>query len=147
MREVDRSVLIDRSAEQMFLLVDRVEDYPAFLPWCGGTEVHARDEVRTHASIVINFKGIRQRFSTDNRKEFPGRIDIRLVDGPFRRLDGSWLFLPLGEAACKVQFQLRYEFSSRILEKLVGPVFEHIATTFVDSFVERAAVAYPTAPR
>ena len=142
MREVDRSVLIDRSPAEMFALVDRVEDYPAFLPWCGGTEVHARDEVRTDASIVIQFKGIRQRFSTDNRKSFPDRIDIKLVDGPFRRLDGSWIFLPLGALGCKVQFQLRYEFSSRMLEKLVGPVFEHIATTFVDAFVERAAVVY-----
>ena len=85
---------------------------------------------------------IRQRFSTDNRKSFPDRIDIELVDGPFRRLDGSWIFLPLGALGCKVQFQLRYEFSSRMLEKLVGPVFEHIATTFVDAFVERAAVVY-----
>lgn len=147
MREVDRSVLIDRTPEQMFALVDRVEDYPAFLPWCGGTEVHARDESRTHASIVIQFKGIRQRFSTDNVKQHPERIDIRLVDGPFRRLDGSWRFLPLGAMGCKVQFQLRYEFSSRMLEKLVGPVFEHIATTFVDAFVERAAVVYAPNPK
>lgn len=144
MNEIDRSVLVNFSADQLFALVDGVEDYPEFLPWCGGTALDFRDELVTRAAIIIDFKGIKQRFSTENRKSAPHRIDMKLVEGPFRRLDGTWQFLPLGEHACKVRFQLRYEFASRILEKLVGPVFDHIAATFVDAFVKRAGEVYRT---
>ncbi|MEI7970078.1 MAG: type II toxin-antitoxin system RatA family toxin [Betaproteobacteria bacterium] len=142
MHEIDRSVLVGYSAEQLYTLVEEVESYPAFLPWCGGTEVEHRDETHTRAAITIQFKGIRQRFSTSNTRSPPTRIDMKLVEGPFRSLDGTWSFQPLADDACKVRFQLRYEFASRLLEKLVGPVFEHIASTFVDSFVKRAAQVY-----
>ncbi|MBI1396021.1 MAG: ubiquinone-binding protein [Betaproteobacteria bacterium] len=144
MHEIDRSVLVNYSAEQLFELVDRVEDYPKFLPWCGGTVVQARDDGKTRAAITIDFKGIKQRFSTENSKTVPHHIEMRLIEGPFRKLDGSWHFLPLGDHACKVQFRLRYEFASRLLEKLVGPVFDHIAATFVDAFVKRAGEVYET---
>ena len=142
MHEVDRSVLVEYSAEQIYTLVDRVEEYPQFLPWCGGTVVEARDEALTRAAIIIDFKGIKQRFTTANAKQWPSRIDMRLVNGPFKSLDGAWHFHPLAEEACKVQLVLRYEFTSRLLEKVVGPVFEHIATTFVDAFVKRAGRVY-----
>lgn len=142
MHEIDRSVLVNYSAQQIFTLVDSVEDYPKFLPWCGETFVEVRDEHRRRAAITIDFKGIRQRFATDNTRDVPSRIDMRLAEGPFRSLDGTWQFLPLGEEACKVHFRLRYEFASRILEKVVGPVFEHITGSFVDAFVRRAAQVY-----
>ncbi|MBK8018279.1 MAG: type II toxin-antitoxin system RatA family toxin [Betaproteobacteria bacterium] len=142
MHEVDRSVLVEYSAEQIYTLVERVEEYPQFLPWCGGTVVEARDEAVTRAAIIIDFKGIKQRFTTANAKQWPRRIDMRLVNGPFKSLDGAWHFHPLAEEACKVQLILRYEFTSRLLEKVVGPVFEHIATTFVDAFVKRAGQVY-----
>jgi len=139
---IDRSVLVPFTPDQLYALVDRVEDYPRFLPWCGGTTVEGRDARSTRASITIDFKGIRQRFSTENVNDPPNRIDMRLVDGPFRTLDGTWQFQPLGEGACKVQFRLHYEFASKILEKLVGPVFDHIAGSFVDAFVARAEQVY-----
>jgi ribosome-associated toxin RatA of RatAB toxin-antitoxin module len=141
-QQIDRSVLVPFTPAQLYALVDRVEDYPKFLPWCGGTVVESRDEQRTRASITIDFKGIKQRFSTENLNDAPHRIDMRLVEGPFRHLDGTWVFQPLGEHACKVQFRLHYEFASRLLEKLVGPVFDHIAGSFVDAFVARAEQVY-----
>jgi len=126
----------------MFELVDRVEDYPKFLPWCGGTELIDRNEQITSARIHVNFHGMRTDFSTRNDKTIPRHMTIKLVDGPFRQLEGAWDFTPLGETACKIQFLLHYEFSSKLLEKALGPVFHHIANTFVDSFVKRAERVY-----
>ncbi len=142
MAVVEKSVLIERSAAQMFDLVDGVEDYPKFLPWCGGAEVLERSESKTVARVHINYHGVRAHFSTENAKEYPTLMGMRLLDGPFRQLDGSWSFKPLGESACKVEFHLHYEFSSKLLEKVVGPVFNHIANTFVESFVKRAHQVY-----
>lgn len=142
MAVVEKSVLIARTAQQMFDLVDRVEDYPEFLPWCDGTELLARTEAVTAARIHINFRGIKAHFATENPKVVPNRMDIHLREGPFRRLDGGWRFTTLGDAGCKVAFHLNYEFSSKILEKALGPVFHHIVGTFVDSFVKRAHQVY-----
>ncbi len=138
MAVVEKSVLIERSAAQMFELVDAVEDYPKFLPWCGGTELLERSDTRTAARIHINYHGIKAHFATANDKEAPRRMDIRLTEGPFKHMDGGWIFTPLGETACKVEFRLHYEFSSKLLEKVLGPVFHRITETFVESFVKRA---------
>lgn len=139
---VNRSVLVGHSAQQMFELVDRVEDYPQFLPWCGGTNVSMRTEDRLVASIDINYMHIRQQFSTENSNEHPTLIRIRLVDGPFRLLEGEWRFRALGDAACKIEFMLHYEFSSKILDTVLGPVFGFIANSFVEAFIERADRVY-----
>jgi ribosome-associated toxin RatA of RatAB toxin-antitoxin module len=142
---VEKSVLIERSAQQMFELVDRCEDYPQFLPWCSRTELKFRDDSKTVATLHINYHSVKSHFTTENDKEIPARMNIRLVDGPFRRLEGSWRFLALAENACKIEFQLHYEFSSKLFEKVIGPVFNHIANTFVDAFVRRAAQVYGNA--
>lgn len=139
---VEKSVLIERSAMQMFDLVDGVEDYPKFLPWCGATELLERSESITSAKIYINYHGLKVHFSTENAKEYPHTMTIQLREGPFKHLDGLWRFTPLGDAACKVEFRLHYEFSSRLLEKALGPVFTHIASTLIESFVKRAQQIY-----
>lgn len=139
---VEKSVLIARTPAQMFELVDRVEDYPKFLPWCGGIELHERTDTTTVATIRINYHGLTSHFATSNTKVAPSRMDMQLKDGPFQRMDGSWQFVALGDAACKIEFRLHYEFSSQMLEKVLGPVFNHIANTFVESFVKRAEVVY-----
>ncbi|OHC66333.1 MAG: ubiquinone-binding protein [Rhodocyclales bacterium GWA2_65_20] len=142
MAVVEKSVLIARTPRQMFDLVDRVEDYPQFLPWCGGTELLERTAAVTAARIHISYHGVKAHFATENPKEAPHWMDIHLREGPFRSLDGSWRFTALGDAGCKVEFRLNYEFSSKILEKALGPVFNHIVGTFVDSFVKRAHQVY-----
>ncbi|HNN08912.1 MAG TPA: type II toxin-antitoxin system RatA family toxin [Azospira sp.] len=142
MAQVEKSVLIEHSAQQMFDLVDRVEDYPQFLPWCSRTELKYRDAHKTAATLYINYLSVKSHFTTENQKETPFLMNIRLVDGPFRRLEGVWRFRPLAENACKIEFQLAYEFSSRMFEKVIGPVFSNIANTFVDAFVKRAAQVY-----
>ena len=142
MPDVKHSVLVGYSPGQMFALVDRVEDYPAFLPWCGGAKLLHRDASVTRATISINFRGIRQRFTTENTKREPAEMEIRLVEGPFRKLDGNWRFAALADRGCKVELSLHYEYSSRILGKLIEPVFGHIADTLVDAFARRAAQVY-----
>lgn len=144
MPEVKKSVLVGYSPEQMFALVDAVERYPEFMPWCGGASVSYRDEHRTRATIHINYRGIKQSFTTENVKKPAQTMEIRLVEGPFKTLDGTWHFMPLADRGCKVEFRLHYEFSTRILEKLVGPVFNYIANTFIHAFTRRAESLYGT---
>jgi ribosome-associated toxin RatA of RatAB toxin-antitoxin module len=142
MARVEKSVLVAHAPERMFELVDRVEEYPDFLPWCGGTELKWRDERSTVATIHIAYMGIHQSFTTENTKAYPGSMRILLQNGPFRELEGDWFFRPLGEDACKVEFRLNYVFSSRVLETVLSPVFGHITNTFVDAFVRRADQVY-----
>ena len=138
MAQVEKSVLVAHTPERMFGLVDRVEDYPLFLPWCGGTALKLRDAHTTVATIHIAYLGVRQSFTTENTKDAPRLMRIRLLDGPFTELEGDWHFLPLGADACKIEFRLNYTFSSRMLETILAPVFGHITSTFVDAFVRRA---------
>lgn len=142
MAQVEKSVLVAYSAEKMFALVDGVEDYPVFLPWCGGSEVKWRDESSTVGTVHISYMGIKQSFTTENSKQYPTLIEMRLQEGPFKQLEGNWSFTPLNDEACKVAFFLRYEFSSKLLEGVLSPVFDHITGTFVDAFVKRAEQVY-----
>jgi len=143
MARVEKTVLVAHTPERMYELVDRVEEYPFFLPWCGGTELITRDEHHTVATLHIAYMGIRQSFTTENSKTHPREMRIRLQEGPFSEMEGDWLFLPLGSDACKVEFRLQYVFSSRMLETILAPVFSHITNTFVDAFVRRADEVYP----
>ncbi|MCG2584112.1 type II toxin-antitoxin system RatA family toxin [Massilia sp. TS11] len=142
MAVVHKTVFLGYSAEQMFELVAKVEDYPKFLPWCGGVTVKERTDTSLVASLAIHYKGINQSFTTANTNTPPTLMKMTLVDGPFKSLDGTWHFKPLREDACKVEFDLHYEFSSKMLEGLIGPVFSVIANSLVDSFCKRAETVY-----
>jgi ribosome-associated toxin RatA of RatAB toxin-antitoxin module len=142
MNRVEKTVLVMHSAAQMFALVDAVEDYPKFLPWCGGVDLLERSETSTSATLHINYHGIKQSFGTKNHKVYPGFMDIKLQNGPFKQLEGEWRFIELTPIACKIEFKLNYVFANLILEKMIAPVFNHIANTFVDSFVARADKLY-----
>lgn len=142
MAVVHKSVFLGYSAEQMFALVAAVEDYPKFLPWCGAVEIRERGDNTVVASVGIQYHGVRQSFTTSNENVPPSSIKMKLVDGPFKSLDGVWTFKALREDACKIELDLRYEFSSRVLEQIIGPVFGMIANSFVDSFCKRAETVY-----
>lgn len=139
---VEKSVLLPYSAEQMFALVNNVADYPLFLPWCGGASVEPAGENTVHATVHINYHQIKQSFTTENVCQSPYSIAMTLRDGPFRHLDGHWRFTALSPTACKIEFKLHYEFSSKLLEKMVGPVFHFVANGFVDAFTHRAEKVY-----
>ncbi|TCJ15169.1 type II toxin-antitoxin system RatA family toxin [Parasulfuritortus cantonensis] len=142
MPQVVKSVLVPYTPAEMYDLVDDVEEYPKFLPWCAGTDLHVRDDETTEATLKIGYKSIRHEFTTVNSKRYPNEMLLRLKEGPFHHLDGAWHFRPLGDAACKIEFMLHYEFSSHLLEKALGAVFGHIVNSLVDAFVERAEKVY-----
>jgi ribosome-associated toxin RatA of RatAB toxin-antitoxin module len=143
MAAVQKSVLVPYGADQMFELVERVEDYPQFLPWCGAATILERTAAETLARLDIDYHGVRAHFTTVNRSERPERIVIALRSGPFRQLNGTWRFSALGSGS-KVELDLRYEFATGVLDRAIGPVFGRIAHTFVDAFVRRAEVVYGT---
>ncbi len=142
MAEVVKTVLVPYSAEEMFVLVDGVEAYPEFLPWCGATELHLRDTETTEATIHIHYLQVRQHFTTRNSKRQPEEMIIRLQRGPFRKLEGYWRFRSLAPQACRIEFVMHYEFSSTLLEKVLGPVFGMVTNSLVDAFVRRAEQVY-----
>nr|WP_315399455.1 type II toxin-antitoxin system RatA family toxin [uncultured Duganella sp.] len=142
MAVVHKSVFLGYSAQQMFDLVANIDDYPKFLPWCSGVEIRERNGDVVVASIGINYHGVKQSFTTSNENTAPATIKMKLVDGPFKCLDGVWTFKALREDACKIELDMRYEFSGTLLDKLVGPVFGMIANSMVDSFCKRAETVY-----
>ncbi|MCX7945555.1 MAG: type II toxin-antitoxin system RatA family toxin [Hydrogenophilus sp.] len=135
---VRQQVWVERRPAVLFALVDLCEDYPRFLPWCGGAVVHERSASHTDATLWIDFHGVKASFRTVNEKRPPREMVIRLREGPFRHLHGFWRYVPLGDSGCRVEFELHYAFSSRLLERVIGPVFNRIAETFVSAFVTRA---------
>jgi ribosome-associated toxin RatA of RatAB toxin-antitoxin module len=147
MKHVKKSVLLWYSPQQMYALVTGIEDYPSFLPWCERAEVLERTEAGMTARLHLAYAGVRHAFTTRNEQVDGASVHLDLIDGPFSRLDGHWQFLPLtlpsGDPhACRIEFELRYAFASKALEKVVSPVFERVANTFVDSFVRRAEQVY-----
>ena len=142
MQCVKKSVLVPYSATQMFELVDRIEDYPKFLPWCAGARVLETHPGGKTARLDVDYHGVKVHWTTDNANTPGVMIVVTLKDGPFRHLHGEWRFKPLRADACKVEFDLTYEFSSGMLDKVVGPVFSRIANTFIDAFVKRAETVY-----
>jgi len=143
MQRVLKSVLVPYSAARMFELVDDVDRYPEFLPWCGGAHVLEVHDGGKTARIDIDYHHIKAHFTTDNVNRAPESIVVTLRDGPFRHLHGEWRFQALDPDACKVEFELAYEFATHLLEAVVGPVFSHIANTFIDAFVRRAEKVFP----
>ncbi len=145
MKTVHKSVLIWYSPAEMYALVVAVGEYPKFLPWCDHANVLATDAAGMTAEIGISFGGIRQSFTTQNTHAEARQVILRLVDGPFSKLDGQWDFVPLGDGsqrACRVELTLNYGFDNATLAKLVGPVFDKIAQSLVDAFVKRAQQVY-----
>ena len=138
MYNIHKSAIVLHPAAKMFKLVDEVENYPNFLPWCGSARIIHRDSEITRASIEINFKGIKQSFTTENVKKSDHMMQIRLIDGPFKHLSGSWLFKKLDENSCQIELTLEYQFSNILLETLISPVFNIIANTFIDEFIKEA---------
>jgi len=138
MHNIHKSAIVLHPAEKMFQLVDSVENYPQFLPWCGSTQIIERNNDKTIASIEINYKGIRQTFTTENTKRQNQEMIIKLIDGPFKSLSGQWIFKNLDKDSCQIELKLEYEFSNVILEKLISPVFNMIANTFIDEFIKEA---------
>lgn len=147
MKHVKKSVLLWYSPREMYDLVTGVEAYPSFLPWCDRADVLESHADGMTARLGLHYMGVRHAFTTRNAHVPDQAVNVTLVDGPFSLLEGTWLFQPLGRPgseaqACKIEFDLRYAFSSTALETVVSPVFDKVANTFVDCFVKRAEAVY-----
>lgn len=142
MPQIRKSVLVPFSASRMFDLVADVSAYPQFMPWCGGARSQPEEDGRFRASIDIAYRGVRSGFSTLNRHVFPEAIEMEFAEGPFASLSGRWRFGALAPEACKVEFSLDYAFASGVLGRVIAPVFDHIAGSFVDAFSRRAEALY-----
>ena len=145
MKSVHKSVLIWYSAAEMYAPVTDVARYHEFLPWCSHARVLAETESGMTAEVGIAFKGVTQSFTTRNEHTLDREVRLHLVDGPFSRLEGDWVFTPVGDGAqraCRVGLKLDYGFSNNLLAAVVGPVFDRIAGSLVDAFVKRAEQVY-----
>jgi ribosome-associated toxin RatA of RatAB toxin-antitoxin module len=138
MKKLARSAIVEHSAAEMYALVEDIEAYPSFLPWCTAAEVHSRQGDVTEATLTVGVGALSQSFTTRNTNRPGEAIDLKLVKGPFRRFAARWRFVPLSEHASRIEFSLEYEFSSRTLGRLLAPLFDGMADTMVDAFVRRA---------
>lgn len=142
MPAVSRNALVPYSAGQMFELVDDIERYSSFLPWCRSSQVLSRDADEVRATLEIAASGFNKSFTTRNRLQ-PGKmIEMRLVEGPFKHLQGFWRFDALSPEACKVSLDLEFEFNSGLMAMALGPIFGQIANGLMDAFLKRAGVVY-----
>lgn len=142
MYKINRSALLGYSARQMYDLVVDIERYPEFLNWCSDARILERSENEVVASIEIRFKGLHRSFTTRNHMDSGRSVRIELVDGPFRTLNGIWNFIELDADSSKIELDLEFDFSTRFLDRIVGPVFSQIAHRQLDAFQRRAAQVY-----
>ena len=139
---IQKSALVKFSAQQMFDLVNDVESYPQFLPWCGGSRILKRETDFFEAELLIAKAGFHKTFATRNYVDQGGRMTISLLNGPFSRLDGVWNFMPLREDASKISLDLEFEMSGALANLAFGAVFNQICNTMVSSFTNRAKQIY-----
>ena len=138
MREVKRSALIAESPERMYALINDIERYPEFVPWCTAARVESRKESEVVATLTIKRGPLRAEFTTRNLLEPGKRVLMQFVSGPFRVLEGLWTLTPLGDLGCRVELEMRFEFANRVAGTLFAPLFEDTAASLVDAFVKRA---------
>ena len=142
MTVVQKSALVKFSAMEMFELVDDIESYPDFLPWCSGSKILKREGEIVEAEIQISKAGFNKSFATRNKSDGHGKLFMTLLDGPFSSLDGVWDFMPLREDASKITLDLEFEMNGRLASLAFGAVFNQICNTMVSSFTERAKKVY-----
>ena len=134
--------VLPHTPEQLFDIVADIERYPEFLPWCVATRIKTREGNLITADVVIGFKMFRERFTTRNVLDRPRRIDVTYHEGPFKYLNNHWLFEPVGEGSCDLDFYIDFEFRSRLLQMAVGVLFNEAVKVMVSSFEKRAKAIY-----
>ncbi|MEC9415532.1 MAG: type II toxin-antitoxin system RatA family toxin [Pseudomonadota bacterium] len=142
MRQIKRSAYVQYSAKEMFLLVDDISAYPDFLPGCKYTEVHDRSDKNVIATIVLARSGIKSRFTTSNKLTKYDAIELSLNEGPFSYFEGGWSFINFEDKGSKIEFRLKFELKSSVLDLSLGSFFENICDKLVDAFVFRAKEIY-----
>ncbi|MEO3990876.1 type II toxin-antitoxin system RatA family toxin [Pseudocitrobacter cyperus] len=142
MPQISRTALVPYSAEQMYTLVNDVNAYPDFLPGCTGSRVIESGPTQMTAAVDVSKAGISKTFTTRNVLTSNQSILMHLVDGPFKKLIGGWKFIPLSQDACKIEFQLDFEFTNKLIEMAFGRIFKELALNMVQAFTMRAREVY-----
>ncbi len=139
---ISRSALVMHSVEEMYCLINDVNNYSKFLPDCSDSKIIEQDESSMTAALLVSKGGLKKWFTTENTLIKNKEVVMNLVDGPFKKLSGGWLLTPLSEEACKIELNLDYEFSSKMFDLAFGRVFNHLANNMVQAFTNRAKEVY-----
>jgi len=142
MKRITHSAIVEYPARELYALVEDIEAYPQFLPWCRAARVRERSAECTVATLAVGLKGVRYEFSTENSNRPPEAIDMRLLEGPFRRFEAHWRFHALGPRAARIEFSMTYELAGGLVARALAPIFNTIADTMVDAFKRRAEQVY-----
>ena len=142
MPQISRQALMPYSAQQMYDIVNAVDRYADFLPWCARSQILRQTESSMEASVLMRKGKLNHSFTTRNQLTPGENINMQLVDGPFKQLTGDWHFTQMNERSSKIELNLKFEFSNRLVGLLIGPVFTQIANTLVDAFCQRAHQLY-----
>lgn len=142
MTTITKTALVPYPVADMYALVSDVESYPEFLPWCRSTRVLSREHDEVRAMLELAVGAVHKSFTTVNRLQKNKMIEVRLLEGPFRHLEGYWCFDALGDKGCKIRLDMDFEFSGRLISAALGPIFSQIMNTLVDSFCKRAQQVY-----
>ena len=135
---IKREALVIHTPAEMFALVNDVENYPQFLPWCPKTEIHHKTDHSLEATIYVQKGPVKFHFRTQNTNIPNHEMEMVLIDGPFKSLNGKWHFIPLGSSGCKIEFTLAFEFSHAAIGLSLSPVMKYIADTLLNAFCDHA---------
>ncbi len=138
MREVKRSALVTRPPGEVYALINDIESYPQFLPWCTHARIESRSDAEIVATLAVRQGGLQGEFTTRNTLEPVRRIRMQLVSGPFRTLEGEWRLTPIEASGCRIEFSLRFAFKNPLTALLLEPRFAATAGSLLDAFVARA---------
>ena len=138
MIHIKKSVIVAHTPLKMFNLVKDIENYPKYLPWCTKSEIQKHSDEEVTGAVYLEYLMVKTHFVTRNVYHPYSKIDMYFVDGPFKELSGNWIFTPLGDSGCKIDFNLEYKFSNSFFEKIIGPVFSYISKNIVDCFIKEA---------
>lgn len=133
--------------QQMFDLVADIGAYPQFLPWCVAARVKSKSEVEIVADLIIGFKMVRERFTSKVTLDAPSRIGVTYIDGPFQYLNNHWSFSPTDDGGCLIDFHVDFEFRSKMLQRLIGVLFNEAVRRMVAAFEARAVALYGHNPQ
>lgn len=142
MPDVKHNVIVPHTAEQMYDLVNDVEKYPEFIPWCSESRVTEPSDTEMKATLCFSAHGFNKAFTTHNHLEKNRRIQVKLLEGPFRFLEGAWHFQDMGSNTSKISVDLSFEFSNRMISMMIGPVFQTAADSLIEAFKNRADEIY-----
>jgi len=142
MTEISKAAVVPYTSEEMYVLVNDIESYPMFLPWCTAAKILSQQEDSLTAKLSMALGKIKQSFTTENTMQEGSRIDIRLIEGPFKHLSGYWRFIQEDKQSCNIHLHMHFEFKNRIIKQILGQAFYKVVDTMVDSFVQRAQQVY-----